>query len=218
MTKRLALFALLTVPGWTQESLRYSVNWASGLSLGEAELKSAREGANWILNFQIEASVPGYAVLDTVQSKASDAFCAIEFEQRFAHGKRTRRETTTIGPGKAIRKTHGGGQSEIPLSAPCVRDALSYVFFARKELAAGRVPPGGGILLGAQYRIETEYKGAEQVRLADGPVQADHVAAVVRGPASELKLSIYFARDAVRTPVLIKAPFALGTFSMELIR
>jgi hypothetical protein len=215
---RWALFALLTLPGWTQESLRYSVNWASGLNLGEAELKSTPDGANWILHFQIEASVPGYAVLDTVKSRATGAFCAIEFEQRFAHGKRTKRETTTIEPGKAIRKSHGGGQSEIPLHSPCVRDALSYVFFARKELAAGRVPPGGGILLGAQYRIETEYKGTEQVRLGDGPAQADHLATVVRGPASELRLSIYFARDAARTPLLIKAPFALGTFSMELIR
>jgi hypothetical protein len=29
---------------------------------------------------------------------------------------------------------------------------------------------------------------------------------------------MYFARDAARTPLLVKVPFALGKFSMELVR
>jgi len=40
----------------------------------------------------------------------------------------------------------------------------------------------------------------------------------IRGPASETHLEILFARDAARTPLVMRSPFSLGTFSMELVR
>lgn len=200
-----------------QETLRYSVNWASGLSLGEAELKSSKRAQGWSLAFKIDASVPGYAVADQVTSQSNETYCAVQFEKKLAHGKRSANEVTTVEKSKAVRKTKNGGSSEISVP-PCVRDALSYVFFARKELAAGRVPSGGTILFGAPYTIRTEYKGAEQVKLSDETVTADHILAEIKGPASSFLLSVYFSRDDARTPVLVKAPFPVGTLSMELVR
>ena len=38
---KFAFFCLLALPLAAQESLRYSINWASGLSLGEATLSSS---------------------------------------------------------------------------------------------------------------------------------------------------------------------------------
>ena len=49
-------------------------------------------------------------------------------------------------------------------------------------------------------------------------VQSDEVTCTVKGPASEFKFDMYFARDAARTPLLVKVPLAMGKFSMELIR
>jgi hypothetical protein len=49
-------------------------------------------------------------------------------------------------------------------------------------------------------------------------VQTDKVTCTVKGPNSEVKFDMYFARDPARTPLVIKAPLAMGTFSMELIR
>jgi hypothetical protein len=50
------------------------------------------------------------------------------------------------------------------------------------------------------------------------PTQADRFSARVKGPASEHSIEIYFARDPARTPVLVRVPFPLGIFSMELVR
>jgi hypothetical protein len=49
-------------------------------------------------------------------------------------------------------------------------------------------------------------------------VQSDEVLCTVKGPSSQFTFEMYFARDPARSPLLVKAPFALGTFSMELIR
>ena len=38
------------------------------------------------------------------------------------------------------------------------------------------------------------------------------------GPASSIKFEMYFARDAARTPLLIKVPLQMGTFAMEIVR
>jgi hypothetical protein len=46
----------------------------------------------------------------------------------------------------------------------------------------------------------------------------DHIQASVKGPKSDWSFEIFFARDAARTPLLIRVPFTLGSFSLELIR
>jgi hypothetical protein len=49
-------------------------------------------------------------------------------------------------------------------------------------------------------------------------VPADQVNCTIKGPASETHLEILFARDAARTPLVVRSPFAMGTFSLELVR
>jgi hypothetical protein len=38
------------------------------------------------------------------------------------------------------------------------------------------------------------------------------------GPTSTIKFEMYFARDAARTPLLIRVPLQMGSFAMELVR
>jgi len=47
---------------------------------------------------------------------------------------------------------------------------------------------------------------------------ADHLVFSVKGPKSEFSVEVFYARDAARTPLLIKIPQAVGTLSMELVR
>jgi hypothetical protein len=63
-----------------------------------------------------------------------------------------------------------------------------------------------------------EYAGAQDVVLNDKRRQADRVVVYLKGPASDSSVEIFFDRDPARTPLIIRAPFALGTFSMELVR
>jgi len=99
----------------------------------------------------------------------------------------------------------------------CPRDALTFLFYLRRELGQGRVPPNDTILFGGAYRINMVYTGAVNTTQDGRPSIADQVNCIVKGPASELHLEVLFARDAARTPLVVRCPFALGTLTLELI-
>jgi hypothetical protein len=201
------------------EDLNYSVNWPSGLSLGEAHLHARKGADRWEFELTLEAAVPGFAVADRFHSVATAQFCSVEFEKDTAHGRRKGREKTTFDYKKSVAKraTVGGGKSEIAISA-CARDALAYLFYARRELGQGRVPPAESVLAGASYQVRIEYGGPQTITLADKRAEADRVVVSVKGPNSDIAFEAFFARDAARTPLLIRCPFSLGTFSLELVR
>ena len=46
-------------------------------------MKATKDGSNWILEFQVEASIPGFRVIDRYKSIVNDKFCTQEFEKEF---------------------------------------------------------------------------------------------------------------------------------------
>lgn len=206
-----------------EEVLHYNVNWPSGLSLGEGRMSAKRvsgsdnNGDAWGFELRLEAAIPGFAVLDRFESLATDNYCSITLTKDSTHGKRRAEEKTVFDPqaGVAVRTTVNGGKSEIPISA-CGRDALAYLYYVRSELLNGRIPPAQAIQFGASYRIRMEHGGTRKLQIAGEAVEVDRMITSVKGPASQVSFEIYFARDAVRTPVLVKVPLPLGSFSMEL--
>lgn len=219
----LVLPLVLIAPAFAQEALRYSINYASGLSLGEASLISSKtkiEGQErWGVQFELDASVPGFAVSDRFQSVATGGFCSLELEKTTKHGKRSTSEKTEFDAktGYATRQTRDGGKSKITIKE-CARDALTYVMFVRKQLAAGKVPPPETVLFGAEYRVRSEFKGSQTVPIGDKPTPVERLVATVKGPASDVTFEMFFAKDEARTPVLVKVPLKVGTLSMELVR
>lgn len=211
------------MPALAQEALRYSINYASGLSLGEASLISSKtkvEGEErWGIQFELDASVPGFAVIDRFQSVATGSLCSIELRKTTQHGKRRGEEKTEFDSksGYATRQTREGGKSKIAISG-CAKDALAYVMFLRQQLISGKVPPAETILFGAEYRVRTEFKGTQNVTVGEKATPTEKLVATVKGPASDVTFEMYFAKDGTRTPVLVKVPLKVGTLSMELVR
>src|ERR1700735_3338575 len=85
------------------ETLRYSVNWPSGLSLGEATLSASSSrsaGGPESMHFQLDldAGVPGFAVSDRFRSAASGSFCSAEFQKNTSHGSKNVVEMETLDP------------------------------------------------------------------------------------------------------------------------
>lgn len=208
-----------------EETLRYSINWPSGLSLGEATLESRAVSSGKDVpsrrefRFTLDASIPGFAVSDRLRSFATDRFCSIEFEKRLKHGTRETAEKTTFDPESrvATRVTdNGGGKTEIPVAA-CANDALAYLYFLRGELAQGRLPATRTILFGAPYEIGVQLAGQETLLVGDTRVPTDRLQARLKGPASESKFELYFARDETRRLVRVRVPLPLGSFSMDLV-
>jgi len=208
--------AQLTGFPFQDETLRFRVNWPSGVSLGEARMQARRiEAGRWQFELTLDASVPGITVTDRYRAVATSQLCSVEFERDSAHGARKSRETVTFTQDKntARRATTGGGSSELSVP-PCARDALTFLYFTRWEMGQGRVPPAGKVIFGGPYDIRLLYTGAQSEK---GSI-ADRLAANVRGPSSNVDFEMLFARDAARTPVMIRAPLALGTFSLEPMR
>ena len=216
------VFYLFTLPLAAQESLRYSINWASGLSLGEATLSSSPaktpEGQP-ALNFELrmDASIPGFAVLDEFKSLASMNYCSMEFDKSLAHGKRKSREKVEFAKGEATRKTLNGGKTTFSTPS-CPKDALTFLQYARQQVALGKVPASEPVIFGATYQVRFDYAGEQRIKVSDASTPADRLIGFVKGPKSEFTFEMFLARDPQRTPLLIKVPFTLGTFSMELVR
>jgi hypothetical protein len=213
----LLLLLVLPVSG---ETLHYVINWPSGLSLGEVTLDAGKsDNGEWHFGFDVDASVPGFAIRDKYSSKASGPeLCSNELTKMVQRGSRKSEETDTFDQKAATvtRQTKApGGKSDYSVSA-CARDALAFLQFARNELAGGRLAPQQKIVLGGAYDVRLEVSGTETVKNNGKAVPADRIQATIKGPASEITVQVLFARDAMRTPLQARIPLSLGTFTVEL--
>lgn len=205
------------------ESLRYSINWSTGLSLGEASLSSdnidPQSAAARKMEFRLEASIPGFAVLDEFQSLASGAYCSAKFQKSIQHGKRSTKETLSFDQTtrKLERKTEKGGKSEAAIG-DCAKDALAWVYFLRQELRNGRLPAPGPAYFGAAYQLEFKHTGTITLPIGGAQEAADRFQVNIRGPASQHSIEVFIGKDAARTPLLFKVPLTLGSFNMEILR
>ncbi len=225
----LAAFAMAaapaSVPALENEQLRYAINWPSGLSLGEAELsvsasKAPADAAPRLhFQFNVDAGIPGFSVTDRYRSETSSDYCSAEFQRTATHGQKKTDEKSTFDShnGTVTRETAGGGKSDTSASQ-CAKDALAFLYYVRHELSQGRIPPPQTVLFGSPYEVRLEFTGTQSVRIADKQVDADRVAATVKGATSGISFEIFFLKDHARTPALVRVPLVLGTFSMELVR
>jgi hypothetical protein len=204
---------------FTDETLRYSVNWPGGLSLGEGQFRATREGEVWKFQFTLSAEIPVYSAREDHRATATSELCSLELNKESLRGKRKTSETTRFDreSGVATRTTSGGGKSEFAIPV-CARDALTFLYLTRRELGQGRVPPPERIYFGAAYDLRLEYKGERTVMVAGRSTVTDLVAVTLKGPKSAWTFDMFFARDAARTPLVIRVPFAIGSFSLELVR
>lgn len=222
------LLCLVLTVAASGEVLHYSINWPSGLSLGEASLRSEHTSAGtsgaagWEFELDLDAGVPGFAIRDDYKSTATTDFCSEQLDKKTSRGSRKSEERVTFDPAKtiaireAVHDDRTGGQVELSVP-PCARDVLTLLQFVRRELSQGRLPPSQPAVLGAAYQVRLEYLGNTAVSLGGQQTDADRFRTTIKGPASDLTLEMYFAHDAVRTPVLVKIPLSLATFTVELI-
>lgn len=205
---------------FTNESLTYTVNWPSGLTLGEAHLSATGITTGWRFELSLDASVPGFAVKDTYGSTASAELCSETFSKDLSHGSRKNNEKVTIDKETSTAtRTPANGVGSSKITVPdCIHDALTFLFYARRELGQGRVPSAQEIIFGATYNASLQYAGAETIQVGEKRVLTDKVVCHIKGPASDVQFDAYFDRDAARTPLSVRVPLPLGKFSLEIVR
>jgi hypothetical protein len=205
------------------ETLHYSVNWPTGVSLGEATLSAsspheANAPERMHFEFDLDAGVPGFAVSDRFRSAASGSFCSAEFQKTTSHGSKRVDDKETFDPNSGtVTRGSGAGQAEISANT-CGKDALAFLYFVRQELSQGRVPPRQTVFFGAPYEIRLDLAGTENVKIGNKAVDTDHLKVSAEGPSSTINFDLFFLQDKARTLALVRVPLALGTFSMELAK
>jgi hypothetical protein len=201
------------------ESLKYELSWASGLSLGEAILTAAPSEAALLFAFQIDASVPGFALSESAESRATADYCSTLLYKRGARGKRKIDEKTEFDQKgmKATRTTDGGGKGSVSIPA-CAKDSLTFLHFLRKELAAGRLPAQQKVYYGGEYSVNVKFAGAQKVTIAGEATDSEKITATIKGAASDFTADVFFAKDSVRTPLMVQVPVKAGKLTLELVR
>jgi hypothetical protein len=207
---------------FTDEALHYTMNWQSGLSLGDATLSARHSAAGWNFDVALDAGVPGFALADKYSSTTDTGICSQVLDREMSHAGKRVSERTTFDQkaGSAQRVTlfpDGGGKSTYEV-ASCARDAVAFSYYARIELGQGRVPTPQQILFGSPYSVHMDYGGAQNIKLDKKTELTDKLTVSVRGPRSDFHFDVFYARDAARTPVRIVVPAPVGTLTLDLVR
>ena len=219
-----ALAAPSAEPALPNETSRYSINWPTGVSLGEATLtasssagSSGKPGRMHFV-FDLDANAPAYTVSDRYRADASGSYCSSEFEKNTSHGpkKALDKETFDAAAGTVTRGS-GSGQSQLSAST-CSKDALTFLYFLRQELSQGRLPPQETVYFGAPYQVRLSAAGTESLKIGNAPVDAERIDAAITGPSSSISVELFFLKDPARTLAAVRVPLSLGKFSMELVK
>jgi len=213
---------------WTNESLRYTITYTSGLPIGDASISAQKIGdtfSNWSFQASVNAGVPGFAINDRMHSTVVQGMCSTELVRDFNHaGKKTSEKTTFDQKAHSAERLtlipDGGekpGRSTIEIPT-CARDALSFLYYARVELGQGHVVPQQKVFFGSAYDVKMEYVGEQKIMVEKKQSSTYHVVYTVRGPKSDFHFDVFYAEDAAWTPIQIRIPLPVGTFTLDLVR
>ncbi len=215
----LAFAQELSPPIVDGERLNYTIAWPSGLPVGHASLQARTRNPGWHLELTLRATLPSIEVDDVFESSTDQELCSEVFVKRVRHGDKRAHESLRFGPGRVDRFNLEAADPEIPgrtAAGDCARDALAFLYYLRKDLAAGRLPSPGTIFYGAAYHIRVRFVRQRWLMIGGERRSADEFRAVVAGPASQHEFSVYVGQDEARTPLLFRIELGEETFSMQL--
>jgi hypothetical protein len=207
---------------WQNETLKYTMSWQSGLPIGDVTFNARKSDSGWDFEVSGSLGIPGFAISDKYLASAGADLCSASLERDTNHAGKVGREKTTFDQkgGHAQRVTlqpDGGGKSEMKIGT-CARDAVAYSYYAREELGQGRMPPSVDTYFGSAYKVSMVYTGSQDLTVNKQRVITDHVNVSVKGSRSDFHFEVFYARDPARTPLQIRVPLSMGTFSLDLVK
>ena len=203
------------------ERLTFNLLWPSGISFGEAFLEASRVGEQIHLKATVVAELPQHRVSYSFTSITDQQLCSIRFNETLREGQKTTETSSEFDQEKhVVRSTRAGATTEHAIPA-CARDPLALHYHFRRQLALGQVPIGtpeavGAFYLGGDYAVRYEAITPESVKLGSKEWEGQRFLITARGSSGERSFEMWLRPDDARTPVAIRIPFSLATFSAEL--
>ena len=200
---------------FTSESLKYTIDYTSGLSLGEANFNApqALPLPGWEFDASVNAAVPGFSILDNLRASATNDLCSTQFMRDLSNGRKKAREKTTFDEktGKGHRITtlpSDGGETTFTIPS-CARDALTFVYYG-VGIGTGKSAAHAGSLFRRDLYGEDGICGRAEPHVEGEIVRPDQLVISVKGPKSDFSFEVFYARDAARTPLQIRIPRRRG--------
>lgn len=203
------------------ERLIFNLLWPSGITLGEAVLEASGTDQGIRLEATVAADLPQYRIAYTFTSLIDEQLCSIRFSETLREGKNARETSFEFDQrNHLVRRTRAGQTTESPIPA-CARDPLALLYHFRKQLAFNQLPVGtleavGAFHLGEDYSVRYEPITPETVKLGTKQWEGDRFLVTARGSDGDHSFEMWVRPDTSRTPVAIRVPFSLATFSAEL--
>lgn len=209
----------VVAPFASGETLRYEIVWPSGLRLGDAEFRANSNLTGWAFAADLSASLPAIIVDDKYQSSTDSSLCSTKFAKQVIHGKHKQNEEVEFDQdaNRALRRNLANGTTQNLVVPPCARDALAYLYYLRQDLSHGRVPPPDDFNSGTQMQISVSYVETREIEAGGKKQDADRLLIYVTGGEKPINIEVFLAKDDARTPLLLRVPLELGTFSLRLV-
>jgi len=199
------------------ESLKFRLLWPSGLALGEGVLASSMPSGQVRLTFTVEVELPTFRLSASFTSVATQTdLCSLQYHRNATEGAKVVEESIEFDQtSHQAHRTFGGETSA--LSIPnCARDPLVFLYYFRRQLAAGKPADVSTFFAGTGSSLEIKPAGTETVSVGGVKRNAEKFLVTYRRPRRETTFELWTAADAARTPLLIRLPSSLATFSAEL--
>ena len=207
---------------FTDESLRYNVNWPSGAEPGRSHLHRAPLRRGLGSGCDRESRRPGFALADKFHSAVDRG--ALLHRIRARPEPRRPSEPTRRPISISSRQAHRAPRCFRPAAARAISESRpAPATRGVPLLRARRVGPGprarsaAGVFRAGLFGT-LDYTGPQAIAWAGSPDVTDRIHVTVKGPKADFVFDIFFARDAARTPLRIRVPLAPGVFSLELVR
>jgi hypothetical protein len=198
------------------EKLVFEIFWPSGVSMGEATLEAKSIKDNLYFSAVAEVGLPQGRILYKYSSIASPDLCSREFRQSVERPGKFWEEITKFDADTGKATISRDGRSREVSAAKCSRDPLALLYYYRAQAAAGKKASSETLFLGAPLSLRIEAKGKEQIKIKQTERRGEHYKVAYPSAAGERSLELWLSDSPAQTPIAVRLPLPLATFSAEL--
>lgn len=198
------------------EKLELEIFWPSGVTMGEATLQASNVKDMHFLSASMEVVLPQGRMLYKFTSTTDANLCSREFHQSVERGRKFWEEVTRFDSEAGTASVSRDGKTREIAAGKCARDPLAYLYYYRAQSAAGKHPSQDSLFLTGPLALTITAKGKEQVKINRIARQADRYQIAYPSETGPGTLELWLDGSARQTPVAIRLPLPLATFSAEL--
>ena len=199
------------------ERLVYRLLWPSGIPMGEAVFEVSSQGDELHFQATVEVRLPQYRFNSMFSAVAArEGLCSLQFHQKLEEGSRSSEESMEFDQ-TAHQVRHIRGRNTTTATIPkYARDPLTFLYYVRSRTAAGQAVESSSVHYGIGIALQLGQGSPGTVKVGGALRQSEKFEVHFPARGRERTVEIWFASDAVRTPLQFTVPTSLADFKAEL--